>query len=32
VDAAKSVTQPGKAKQVMAGLFEKLAVARTAEK
>ena len=32
VDAAKSVPQPGKAKQVMAGLFEKLAVARTAEK
>jgi len=32
VDVAKSVAQPGKAKQVMAGLFEKLAVARTAEK
>jgi pseudoazurin len=32
VDAAKQVAQPGKAKQVMAGLFEKLAVARTAEK
>lgn len=32
VDAAKSVAQPGKAKAVMADLFEKLAVARTAEK
>ena len=32
VDAAKAVPQPGKAKQVMAGLFEKLAAAKTAEK
>ena len=32
VDAAKAVPQPGKAKQVMAGLFEKLATAKTAEK
>ena len=32
VDAAKAVPQPGKAKQVMAGLFEKLAGAKTAEK
>jgi len=32
VDAAKAVPQPGKAKQVMAGLFEKLATTKTAEK
>jgi pseudoazurin len=32
VDAAKAVPQPGKAKQVMAGLFEKLAAAKLAEK
>ena len=32
VDAAKAVPQPGKAKQVMAGLFEKLSSAKTAEK
>jgi len=32
VDAAKAVPQPGKAKQVMAGLFEKLATTATAEK
>lgn len=32
VDAAKAVTHPGKAKQTMAGLFEKLTTAKTAEK
>jgi len=32
VDAAKAVPQPGKAKQVMAGLFEKPATTKTAEK
>jgi pseudoazurin len=32
VDAAKAIPQVGKAKQVMAGLFEKLAAAKTAEK
>lgn len=32
VDAAKTITQPGKAKQVMAGLFGRLAAAKTAEK
>src|SRR6478735_1498687 len=32
VDAAKAISQPGKAKQVMAGLFEKLATTKTAEK
>jgi pseudoazurin len=32
LDAAKAVTQIGKAKQVMAGLFDKLATAKTAEK
>ena len=32
VDEAKSIPQVGKAKQVMAGLFEKLAAAKTAEK
>ena len=32
IDEAKAVPQAGKAKQVMAGLFEKLATAKTAEK
>jgi pseudoazurin len=32
VDAAKAIPQVGKAKAVMAGLFEKLATAKTAEK
>ena len=32
LDEAKAVTQVGKAKQVMAGLFEKLVAAKTAEK
>src|SRR5258708_5519832 len=32
LDEAKAIPQVGKAKQVMAGLFEKLAAARTAEK
>jgi pseudoazurin len=32
VDEAKAIPQVGKAKQVMAGLFEKLAAAKTAEK
>jgi pseudoazurin len=32
VDAAKAIPQIGKAKQVMAGLFDKLATAKTAEK
>jgi pseudoazurin len=32
LDEAKAVPQVGKAKQVMAGLFEKLAVTKTAEK
>jgi hypothetical protein len=32
LDEAKAVPQVGKAKQVMAGLFEKLAAAKTAEK
>jgi pseudoazurin len=32
VDEAKSIPQVGKAKQVMAGLFDKLAALKTAEK
>jgi pseudoazurin len=32
LDEAKAIPQVGKAKQVMAGLFEKLAAAKTAEK
>ena len=32
LDEAKAVTQVGKAKQVMAGLFERLVAAKTAEK
>jgi pseudoazurin len=32
LDAAKAIPQVGKAKQVMAGLFEKLAATKTAEK
>ena len=32
LDEAKAVPQIGKAKQVMAGLFEKLAATKTAEK
>lgn len=32
IDAAKAVTQPGKAKPAMTGLFEKLAATETAEK
>jgi pseudoazurin len=32
LDEAKAISQVGKAKQVMAGLFEKLAASKTAEK